>query len=163
MPPNHSEGAVLQIRAVPFPLQEIVKRHWHNSNAPSILMAQYPLLTYKPSPAPSLGLEMPFWPVVCSETDISPQEYTTAVRKFNNESLWKILIHHEYSAEELKHPQVKNLNQYRYKDLAGACNKKPLLARPEKGNFNFVKICNNSANISNYYKRSYSIIIIFLK
>ena len=121
-------------------MNEIVKRQWHNSNAPSLFMAQYPLVTYKPSPAPSLGLEMLFWPLVCSETEISSQEYATAVRKFNNELLWIILIHHEYSAEELKHTQVKNLNQYRYKDLAGACNKKPLLARPEKGNFNFVKI-----------------------
>ena len=48
-----------------------------------------------------------------------------AVLKFNNESLWKILIHHEYSAEELKHNEVKNL-KYRYKDLAGAGNKKKL-------------------------------------
>ncbi len=83
-------------------------------------MAQYPLMTYKPTP--SLGLEMPFWPVVCSETEITLQEYVTAVRKFNNESLWKILIHHEYSAEELKYNEVKNL-KYRYKDLAGASNK----------------------------------------
>jgi len=54
VPPNKSEGAVIQLRAVPFPMKEIVKRQWHNSNASSLLMAQYPLVTYKPSPTPSI-------------------------------------------------------------------------------------------------------------
>ncbi len=68
---------------------------------------------------------MPFWPVICSETEISSEEYVMAVKKFNNESLWKNFFHHDYLAEELKYNKVKNLNQYQIQRSGWSRKQKP--------------------------------------
>ncbi len=106
-------------------------------------MAEYPLIIYKPTPTPQLGFEMPFWPVVCAENEITKDEYITAVKKFTRESLWKVLLHHDHLPEDLSKATIKNLNTYRYKDLAGP--RKPRITQPEKGT---VSHCNRSKKIT---------------